>query len=83
MKGTTFSSVSEVVQAKVLPRALKVTSCSQAPLSDGKVLEKDEILLVRKMGKSMLRKPFLKVYSATKREDKTLYVSPLQEGFGN
>ena len=61
----------------MLPRALRVKT--QASLSDGKTLDKDEVLLVRKMGKSMLRKPFLKVYSAAKREDKTLYVSPGQE----
>ena len=81
MKGLQFSSVSELLQSKNVPKVVKVVSCQQPQLSDGKKLEVDEVLLVRKVGKTMLRKPFLKVFSATKKEEKSINVRA-EEGGG-
>jgi len=73
MRGVQFT-VAEVLQTKNLPKVMKVVGCCQPQLSDGKKLDVGEILLVRKTGKSMLRKPFLKVFSVTKKEEKNITV---------
>ena len=71
-----FSSVTEVVSSKLMPRILSVVS-SQTQSSDKKssIVFPEELLIVKKIGKTMLRRSFLKVYSYTTKEDKTLLVS--------
>lgn len=69
-----FKSVSELVAAPTTPKLVKVIECPSSP-TKGPLLERHDILVVRKAGKTMLRKPFMKVYSLRAKEEKTLYVS--------
>ena len=60
-----------------MPKILTVVSSSQTQTGDRKssLVEPNEVLIVKKIGKTILRKPFLKVYSLTSKEEKTLLVS--------
>ncbi len=70
MSGHVFKSVAEVAAAKVTPKLLRVLNSS-----DSKSGGEKELFVVRKVGKPMLRKAFMKVYSVTSKEEKTVSVS--------
>lgn len=68
MKGFTFKSVSELVSATPTPRLVSVKEAKSN-------VEKNDVLIIKKTGKTMLRKAFVKVTSLNTKEEKTLYVS--------
>ena len=59
-----------------MPKIIVVVSSSQTQTGDRKssLVEPNEVLIVKKIGKTLLRKPFLKVYSHTCSEEKLLLV---------
>ncbi len=74
LKGYTFKSVSEIVSASPPPRIVRVLDAGAHSSPSKTPVESGELLLVRKTGKTMLRKPFIKVYNFVSKEEKTLYV---------
>ena len=73
IKGHIFKSVSELVASKSPPRIVRVLDALQT--SDPKTsVEKNDLLIIKKIGKTILRKAFVKVYSLSAKEEKTLTV---------
>lgn len=81
IKGHVFKSVSELVASSSPPRLVRVTGSPHTSPTRTAV-NKNDLLLVKKTGKAMLRKPFAKVYSFNTNEEKTINVSGCGQGSG-
>lgn len=78
--GYTFKSVSDIVAAAHTPRMVRILTAASSPSSTSKdspdrsPVSRSDLLVIKKTGRTLMRKPFIKVFSFNTKEEKTLYV---------